>query len=150
MRLDSHSNLLQLIRDGGGGGMGTYYLLATLSPPELLSIKAGSCVRHFNGSLIVWAKSQDSVRKPHFLKRKESQRGSNQDPSACQSSGLPLGHTHSHSLLSTPYPFMSSFEPSLCAFPLPFCLFLALFVSLHLCLSISPHPAFFSLCLSLL
>ena len=132
MRHDIHSNLLRLIRDGEGG-MGTYYLLATLSPPELLSIKAGSCVKHFNGSLIVWAKSQDSVRKPHFLKRKESQSGSNQDPSACQSSGLPLGHTGSHSLLSTPYPFMSSFEPSICASPPPFFPF-----SCSLCLSTSP------------
>ena len=38
--------------------------IATLSPPEWLCIKAGSCVRRFNVSLIVWAKSGDSVHKP--------------------------------------------------------------------------------------
>ena len=43
-------------------------------PPEWLCIKVGSCLRHFNVSLIVWAKSQDSVHKPRFLKRKESRR----------------------------------------------------------------------------
>ena len=44
---------------GMGGSEGwvpmSYHLLATLSPPEWLSIKAGSCVRHLNVSLIVWA-----------------------------------------------------------------------------------------------
>ena len=50
---------------------------------------------HFNVSLIVWAKSQDSVHKPQFLKRKESRSGSNQGPSAYQPSALPLGHTGS-------------------------------------------------------
>ena len=65
----------------------------TLSPPEWLCIKVGSCVSHFNVSLIVWAKSQDSVRKPQFLKRKESRSGSNRGPSAYQTSALPLGHT---------------------------------------------------------
>ena len=54
-----------------------------------------SCVSHFNVSLIVWAKSQDSVHKPPFLKRKESRSGSNQGPSAYQHSALPLGHTGS-------------------------------------------------------
>ena len=43
----------------------------------------------------MWAKSQDSVQKPPFLKRKESQSGSNRDPSAYQPSALPLGHTGS-------------------------------------------------------
>ena len=48
---------------------------------------------HFNVSLIVWAKSQDSVHKPHFFeeKRKESRSESNQGPSAYQLSALPLG-----------------------------------------------------------
>ena len=34
-------------------------------------IKAGSRVSDFNVSLIVWAKSQDGVHKPQFLKRRE-------------------------------------------------------------------------------
>ena len=51
---------------------------------------------HFNVSLIVWAKSQDSVHKPQFFfKRKESRSGSNRGPSAYQPSALPLGHTGS-------------------------------------------------------
>ena len=60
---------------------------------------------HFNVSLIVWAKSQDSVHKPQFFeeKRKESRSGSNQGPSAFQPSALPLGHTGSqHSMLRLP------------------------------------------------
>ena len=52
-------------------------------------------MRHFNVSWIVWAKSQDSVHKPQFLKRKESRSGSNRGPSAHQLSALPLGHTGS-------------------------------------------------------
>ena len=48
---------------------------------------------HFNVSLIVWAKSQNGVHKPHILKRKESRSGSNRGPSAYQPSALPLGHT---------------------------------------------------------
>ena len=75
----------------------SYQLLATLSPPEWLHSKAGSCVRHFNVSLIVWTKSQDSVYKPPILKRKESWSGSNRGPFAYQLSALPLGHTGSHS-----------------------------------------------------
>ena len=54
-----------------------------------------AAVSHFNVSLIVWAKSQDSVHKPQFLKRKESGNGSNRCPSAYQSRALPLGHTGS-------------------------------------------------------
>ena len=50
---------------------------------------------HFNVSLIVWAKSRDGVRKPQFLKRKESRSGSNRGPSAYQPTALPLGHTGS-------------------------------------------------------
>ena len=45
---------------------------------------------HFNVSLIVWAKSQDSVHKPQFLKTKDSRSGSNRGPSAYQPSALPL------------------------------------------------------------
>ena len=64
---------LRLIRNGGFGGQEfyIYHLIATLSLPEWLCIKAGSCVTHFHVSLIVWAKSQDSVHKPPFLKRRE-------------------------------------------------------------------------------
>ena len=47
---------------------------------------------HFNVSLIVWAKSQDSLHKPQFLKRKDNRSGSNRGPSAYQPSALPLGH----------------------------------------------------------
>ena len=57
-------------------------------------IKAGSCVRHFNVSLIVWL-SHDSVHKPQILKRNESRSGSNRGPSAYQHSVLPLGHNGS-------------------------------------------------------
>ena len=35
------------------------------------ALRWGSCVSHFNISLIVWAKPQDSVHKPQFLKRRE-------------------------------------------------------------------------------
>ena len=49
---------------------------------------------HFNVSLIVRAKSRDSVHKPQFLKRKESRSGLNRCP-AYLPSALPLGHTGS-------------------------------------------------------
>ena len=84
MGLNVHSNLLRLIRDGGGLGWGwmgwgwvpmPYHVVATLSPPEWLCVKAGSRVSHFNVSFIVRAKSQDSVHKPQYLKRKESRNG---------------------------------------------------------------------------
>ena len=95
------SKHLRLIRDGGKWGGGRrgrwvpmfYHLLSTLSPPEWRCIKAGSRVRNFNVSLIVWAKSPDSVHKPQFLKRRESRSGSNQGPSAYQPSALPLCRT---------------------------------------------------------
>ena len=79
----------------GGGVPMSYHLLATLSPPEWLCIKAGSCVRHFDVSLIVWAKSCDPVYNPQFLKGKKSQSIWNQGPSVYQHSTLPLGHTGS-------------------------------------------------------
>ena len=65
------------------------------------AFKVGSCVSHFNVTLIVWAKSQDSVHKSQFFeeKGKESQSGSNQGPSAYPPSALPLGHTGSQLLL---------------------------------------------------
>ena len=56
---------------------------------------------HFNVSLIVWAKSRDSVHKLQIFeeKRKESRSGSNRGPSAYQPSALPLGHTGSPLIL---------------------------------------------------
>ena len=63
MGLNVHSNLLRLIRDGGKWGewvLTSFHLLDTLSPPDWQHCE-GSCVRHFNVSFIVWAKSQDSV-----------------------------------------------------------------------------------------
>ena len=57
---------------------------------------------HFNVSSIAWAKSQDSVHKPHLLKRKESRSGSNRGSSLFQPSALPLGHTGSHNQRCTP------------------------------------------------
>ena len=56
---------------------------------------------HFNVSLIVWAKSQDSVHKPQFLKTKETRSGSNRVPSAYQPSTLPPGHTGSQIRIAT-------------------------------------------------
>ena len=79
----------------GGWVPMSYHLLATLLPPDWLCIKAGSCVRHFDDTLIVWAKSRDSVDNPQSFKRKESRSGSNRGPSAYQHSALPLGHTGS-------------------------------------------------------
>ena len=48
----------------------------------------------------MWAKSQDSVHKSQFLKRKESRSGSNRGPSAYQPSALPLGHTGSQATVA--------------------------------------------------
>ena len=73
---------------GTGKLRGGEFLYLTLSPPECLHIKMGSCVSHFNVSFIVWTKSRDSVRKPQFLKRTESRSGSNRGPCAYQPSGV--------------------------------------------------------------
>ena len=90
--------MIRLIRDGGKWGDGyicpTTYSLHSHHQNDS-AFKAGSCVKHFNVSLIVWAKSQDSVQKPQVLKSKESRNGSNRGPSACHHSALPLGHTGS-------------------------------------------------------
>ena len=98
-------NLLRLMRDGGKLGDGylcpTTYSLHCQHQNDC--IMAGSCVRHFDVSLIVRAKSQDSVHKPQFLKRKESRSGSNRGPSADQHSALPLGHTVSQTYTSDPH-----------------------------------------------
>ena len=67
-------------------------------------------MRHVIFSLIVWAKSQDSVHKPQFVKRKESRSGSNRDPSAYQPSALLLGHTASRHGYGSSSVFMQSME----------------------------------------
>ena len=63
---------LRLIRDGEVGGLGNFisntYSLHCYHQNDC--IKVGSCMSHFNVSLIVWAKPQDSVHKPQFLKRR--------------------------------------------------------------------------------
>ena len=82
----------------GGWVPMSYHLLATLLPPDWLCIKAGSCVKHFNVSLIVWTKSRDSVHNPQSFKRKESRSGSNRGSSAYQPSALPPGHSGSSRL----------------------------------------------------
>ena len=98
--LNVHSNLLRLSRDGGKWGDGylcpTTYTLHCHHQNDT-RFKAGSCVRHFKVSLIVWAKSQDNTHKPQFFKRVESRGGSNRGPSAYQPSALPLDHTGSQS-----------------------------------------------------
>ena len=57
---------------------------------------------HFNVSFIVWAKSQDSVCKPQFLKRKENRSGSNRGPSAYQPSQARLKEGHCLTALLMP------------------------------------------------
>ena len=79
--------LLTLIRDGeGGGGRGSGIFISNTYSLHCHHqndcIKVGSCVSHFNLSLIVWAKSQDSEEKGE-PKRIE------------QPCALPLGHTGS-------------------------------------------------------
>ena len=83
---------LRLIRDREVGGSGFFlsHTYSLHSSPEWFCIKLGSCVSHFDVSLIVWAKSQDSVHKPQFLKTEESWSGSNRGPSVYQPSTLLL------------------------------------------------------------
>ena len=87
---------LRLIRDGEVRGSGIF-----ISNNYSLHChhQNGSAlcdgVSHFNVSLIMRAKSQESIHKPQFLKRKESRSGSNRGPSAYLPSDLPLGHTSS-------------------------------------------------------
>ena len=64
---------LRLIRDGEVGGSEILYLTPTRYSVSTTMILVGSCVIHFNVSLIVWAKSHDNVHKPHFLR--EENRG---------------------------------------------------------------------------
>ena len=55
---------------------------------------------HFNVSSIVWAKSQVSVHKPHFLKRRERTAEADRTTVLLLTSqnALPLGHIGSHNL----------------------------------------------------
>ena len=73
--LNVHSNLLRLIRDGGKRE--DWYLCPITYSLHCHHqndcIRVGSCVSRFKVSSIVWAKSQDSVHKARFLKRKERQ-----------------------------------------------------------------------------
>ena len=73
MGLNVHSNLLRLIGDGGKWGDG-YLCPTTYSLHHHYQndcIKAGSRVRHSKVSLIVWAKSQDSI---HIFEEKGEQK----------------------------------------------------------------------------
>ena len=64
---------IRLIMDGEAVGSGIFIsnIYSLHCHHQNDCIKVGSCVSHFNVSLIVWARSQDSVRKPQFLKRRE-------------------------------------------------------------------------------
>ena len=70
-----HRNHYGLIGTGKLGSRESHilHLLVTLSPPERFCIKVGSYLSHFNVSLIVWAKSQDSVRKPQFGRERRAE-----------------------------------------------------------------------------
>ena len=57
---------------GGGGAGEIIYLSLHCHHQNDLCIKVGSVESHFNVSLIVREKSQDSVHRPQHLKRKES------------------------------------------------------------------------------
>ena len=57
-----------------GGEEGDYISIAILSPPDSY-IKMGSDESHFNVSLIVRDKSQNSVHRPQLSKREESRSG---------------------------------------------------------------------------
>ena len=64
---------LRLIRDGEVGGSEILYLTPTryTVTTRMILHEGGQMVSHFNVSLIVWAKSQDSVHEQQFLKRRE-------------------------------------------------------------------------------
>ena len=82
---------------GGGDGYlhPTTYSLHCHHQTDSALRRAASCVRQFDVSFILWAKSQGRVHKPQFLKRKQSRSESNRGPSAYQPHALPLGHTSS-------------------------------------------------------
>ena len=69
----------RFIRDGEIGGSGIFTSNTSLHCHQQNDCSnVGSCVSHFHFLLIVWAKSQENVHKPQFLKRKESRRGSHE------------------------------------------------------------------------
>ena len=76
MGLYVHRNHEDLLGTGklGGGGVRNFisntYLLHCHHQIDS-ALRWAGCVSHFNVSLIVWAKSQDSVHKPPFLERRE-------------------------------------------------------------------------------
>ena len=74
--LNVHSNLFRLIREGRRGGMGTNVLPPTrYSHHQNDCVKLGSCVRHFNVSLILWAKSKDERSKTTISEDKGEPKG---------------------------------------------------------------------------
>ena len=91
MGLCVHRDHLGLLGTRKLGGREFLYL----TPTRYTATTRMSDESHFNVSLIVWAKSQDSAHELQLLKRKESRNGSNRSPSAYQQSALPLGHTGS-------------------------------------------------------
>ena len=85
---------LRFIRDGEVGGR-EFFISDTYSlhcHHQNDCIKVGRCVSHFNVSLFVWAKSQDSVLKPRCLKRKESRTAR---PHRLTGMGTPIPYTRS-------------------------------------------------------
>ena len=75
MGLYIHRNRLRLIRDGeiGRSEFRKKYLSPTrYTVTTRITLHEGRhfCVRHFNVSLTMWAKSQDCVHEPQILKRK--------------------------------------------------------------------------------
>ena len=117
MELKVQSKLFLLIRDGrkvGGWLPRPYHLLAILSPPERLCIRAGSCVRQFNVSLIVWAKSINR----NFI------RGSNRGP-AYQHSARSLVSIENFTTIDPPPPLF----PGLTAITSPSRLLHVIFVT---------------------
>ena len=77
---------LKLIRDGEVGGSGIFIssIYSLHCHHQNDSALRWEVVSHFKVSLIVWAKSQDSVLKPQSLKSKESRSGSNRGSSVYQ------------------------------------------------------------------
>ena len=78
----------------GDRNLNIWHQLVTLSPPEWLCVKVGSCVSHFNVSSTVCGQGHKTVSINHnFFQRKESRCGSNRGPTAYQPSALPLDQT---------------------------------------------------------
>ena len=99
MRLNVHSEFLRLVRDGGEWEAG-YLCPTTYSlhcQHQTNCIKAGSCMRHFNVALIVWAKSHDKVSINHKFWRERRAEADRTEVLLLTSlaRALPLGHTGS-------------------------------------------------------